>query len=41
MSRPAPAPGRDVLGREHPITFVFAVFLVDEADHAAGGKRGR
>ena len=32
--------GRDMLGGEHEVAFVLAVFLVDEDDHAAGGQLG-
>ena len=32
--------GRHVVGREHQIAFVFAVFLVHQDDHAASGKFG-
>ena len=28
--------GRDMVGGEHQVAFVLAVFLVDEDDHAAG-----
>ena len=30
------ASGRDVLGGHHQVALVFAVFLVDQHDHAAG-----
>ena len=32
--------GADVVGREHQVAFVFAVFFVHENDHAAGGELG-
>jgi len=32
--------GRDMVGGEHQIALVFAVFLVDEDDHAASGELG-
>ncbi len=32
--------GRDVVGGEHEVAFVLAVFLVDQDHHAAGGQLG-
>ena len=32
--------GRDVVGGEHQVALVLAVFLVDQDDHAAGGQLG-
>ena len=32
--------GRDVVGGEHEVAFVFTVFLVDQDHHAAGGELG-
>ncbi len=32
--------GRDVIGGEHDVAFVLAVFLVDQDHHAAGGELG-
>ena len=32
--------GRDVVGGEHEVAFVLAVFLVDQDDHAAGAQLG-
>ncbi len=32
--------GRDVVGGQHQVAFVLAVFLVDEDHHAAGGELG-
>jgi len=32
--------GRDQIGRQHEITFVFTVFLVNQDDHAAGRQLG-
>ena len=32
--------GRDMVGGEHEVAFVLAVFLVDEDDHAAGAQVG-
>ena len=32
--------GRHVVGGEHQVAFVFAVFLVNQNDHAAGAHLG-
>ena len=32
--------GRDVVGRQHQVAFVLAVFLIDQDDHAAGAHVG-